>query len=429
MRKRTFKTFTSCVLCGLICGMIPVVASATELDLQAVIKMAHELDPQLKQSEFRQISLEHESVGQSYWQDPRVSLTVANVPVESFSLDQEPMTQVVLGVSQMLPRGSRLKLQREQLLERSKIEEAVRQQRIAQTKRDITLLWLDALREQEKIQIIEKNRKFFEQLSELSSASYISTRGKTRQLHLIRTELEIMKLDEKLQRFLQNRDRYVQSLNVWLLSDTSDSGLDIGVLENPQLQLDDIMAKLSSSAIQTIITQHPEVRAIAQKMRSAQKTIALSRELGEPMWGVNAKYGYREGEREDFFSLGVSVDVPINRRKKNRQSVSAAIQRHASIKQQRLGTLRKLQSNFQQYRSQIQHLENRQHYYQENILTQVRVETESVQNAYISDEGDFRDVIRALMGELSAELEVLEIDIQRQKNIAKLEYLTTGTAS
>lgn len=428
MRKRTFKTFTSCVLCSLICG-IPVVASATELDLQAVIKMAHELDPQLKQSEFRQIALEHESVEQSYWQDPRVSLTVANVPVESFSLDQEPMTQVVLGVSQMLPRGSRLKLQREQLLERSKIEEAVRQQRIAQTKRDITLLWLDALREQEKIQIIEKNRKFFEQLSELSSASYISTRGKTRQLHLIRTELEIMKLDEKLQRFLQNRDRYVQSLNVWLLSDTTDSGLDIGVLENPQLQLDDVMVKLSSSAIQTIITQHPEVQAIAQKMRSAKKTIALSRELGEPMWGVNAKYGYREGEREDFFSLGVSVDVPINRRKKNRRSVSAATQLHASIKQQRLGTLRKLQSNFQQYRSQIQHLENRQRYYQENILTQVRVETESVQNAYISDEGDFRDVIRALMGELSAELEVLEIDIQRQKNIAKLEYLTTGTAS
>lgn len=429
MRKRTFKPLTSYALCSLLTGMIPVIADAGEVDLQAVIKLAHELDPQLKQSEYRQLALEYESAGQSYWQDPRVSVSVANVPVESFSLDQEPMTQVVIGVSQMLPRGSSLTLKREQLLERSKIEAAVRQQRIAQSKRDITLLWLDVFREQEKIQIIEKNRKFFEQLSDLSSASYISTRGKTRQQHLIRTELEIMKLDEKRQRFVQNRDRYVQSLSEWLLADSSDDGLDIGTLQNPQLQLGTDMATLSQASIQTIITQHPEVQAIEQTMRSAQKTIALSREFGEPAWGVNAKYGYREGDREDFFSVGVSVDVPINRHKQNRQSVSAATKRHASIKQQRLGVLRKLHSHFQQYRSEIRHLENRLRYYRENILTQVRVETESVQNAYISDEGDFRDVIRALMGELSAELEVLELDVQRQKNIAKLEYLTIGTAS
>lgn len=430
MNNRMLKKLTAYAIWSATIGLALPVFSVSGTELQKVIDIAHELDPELKRSELNQIALEHESKGKSYWQDPRVSLVFANIPVESLELDKEPMTQVILGVTQMLPRGGRLKLQREQLFERSKVESSIREQRKAESTRDITILWLDAYREQEKIRIIEKNRKFFEQLSELSSASYISTRGKTRQQHLIRTELEIMKLDEKLQRFSQNRDRSIQVLSTWLLSgDDSDSGVEIEELDNPQLQYDAEVVDMNGESIQDIISLHPEIKSIEQIMRAAKKAIALSRENGKAAWGLNAKYGYREGAREDFFSLGVSVDIPINRNRQNQQVVSAATQRHASIKQKRRGVSRKLQSHFQQFQSQIKHLEIRQQHYQDNILSQMRVEAESAQNAYISDEGDFIEVIRALISEINAELEELDIDIQRQKYIAKLDYLLIGKAS
>lgn len=42
------------------------------------------------------------------WPDPRIKLGAQAVPVDSFDLDQEAMTQLVVGYQQMLPRGNSL---------------------------------------------------------------------------------------------------------------------------------------------------------------------------------------------------------------------------------------------------------------------------------------------------------------------------------
>jgi len=45
--------------------------------------------------------------------DPRISLGAVNVPVDTFAFDQEPMTQVLVGVTQPLPFPGKLGLRRQ----------------------------------------------------------------------------------------------------------------------------------------------------------------------------------------------------------------------------------------------------------------------------------------------------------------------------
>ncbi len=54
-------------------------------------------------------SLEENSIANSQLDDPKLNMAFSNIPTDSFSLTQEPMTQIQLGVEQAFPKGSSLK--------------------------------------------------------------------------------------------------------------------------------------------------------------------------------------------------------------------------------------------------------------------------------------------------------------------------------
>lgn len=81
-----------------------------KLTLEAAIAQAIASDPWLNGSRYREDALTSESISASTLPDPKVSLMAANFPTDSFDINQEPMTQLTVGVSQMFPRGDSLAL-------------------------------------------------------------------------------------------------------------------------------------------------------------------------------------------------------------------------------------------------------------------------------------------------------------------------------
>ncbi|WP_232368293.1 TolC family protein [Alteromonas sp. MB-3u-76] len=64
------------------------------------------------------------------------------------------------------------------------------------------------------------------------------------------------------------------------------------------------------------LSQHPAVKALEVKRKVSEKAIDLAKQQYKPQWGGNANYGYRDDmpsgqSRADFFSVGVSFDVPL----------------------------------------------------------------------------------------------------------------------
>jgi len=167
-----------------------VAADSSILTLEEAITAAVKQDPWLKGSQYSEEAIMANSVAASTLPDPVVSIGLANLPTDGFAFDQEPMTQLKAGVSQMFPRGDSLDIRRKQLQELAKQHPIMRQDRIAKTTLAVSLRWLEIFRAQQTIGLIEQDRALFEQLGEVAQASYSSAVGKVRQQDIVRAQLD-----------------------------------------------------------------------------------------------------------------------------------------------------------------------------------------------------------------------------------------------
>ena len=81
-------------------------AFESTLSFSQAVNIAKKNDPWLKGSHFKQQSLEAQSLVVNTQPDPKVSISFANLPTDTFSLSQEGMTQFKVGISQMFARGT-----------------------------------------------------------------------------------------------------------------------------------------------------------------------------------------------------------------------------------------------------------------------------------------------------------------------------------
>lgn len=191
------------------------------LTLEEAITAAIKQDPWLKGSQYREDALLSNSVSASSLPDPVVSIGLANLPTDGFAFDQEPMTQLKAGVSQMFPRGDSLDIKRKQLEELAKQHPIMRKDRIAKTTLAVSLKWLEIYRAQQTISLIEQDRALFEQLGDVAQASYSSAVGKVRQQDIVRAQLELTRLDDRLTKLHSQKEQALAELLEWLSDDTA----------------------------------------------------------------------------------------------------------------------------------------------------------------------------------------------------------------
>lgn len=108
------------------------------LTLESAVVLAITSDPWLNASRYREDALTSESISALSLPDPKVSLMAANLPTDGFDINQEPMTQLSIGVSQKFPRGQTLELGSRKKIELAKQEPLLRQDRAARVRVIVT---------------------------------------------------------------------------------------------------------------------------------------------------------------------------------------------------------------------------------------------------------------------------------------------------
>lgn len=409
---------------GLLLGLALVSPlQAQTMTLSDAIERAIEKDPWLTASTHKQASMEAMSQGATALPDPRFSVGMMNLPTDTFNYNQEGMTQLQFGVSQMIPRGDSLELQSQKYQQLGELKPLERQQRRAQVTLTVSQLWLDALKATLSIQLIEDNRILFEQLSDVVRSSYSSTFGRTRQQDLVRAVLELDQLDERLVQLQQQNVVARQKLKEWVQPKLGDKI----VLDHTMPILVD-RPNLAPDHLQQQLMKHPEIKRIDQSIEIAKTDVGLAQQKYEPEWMVNASYGVRGSDpmgndRADLFSFAVSVDVPIFSRKRQDAQVSAETYAMESIRTERLLALRTLMARYQTLSAEIDRLDERLYLYQNRLLPGLNQSAEAAISAYTADDGSFAEVVQARISELNAKLAQLNIRLERGKKIAELNYL------
>ena len=451
---RTFRTKCGVGMLSLFCMSVfatqqPLLSVENVLSFDMAIKTAQKNDPWLTGNIHKQKALESMSIAVSTLPDPKISIGLANLPIDGFDFGQEAMTQAKIGIAQMLPRGDTLDIKSQQLKIQSEAFPFQRQDREAKVAVTVGSLWLDAYRVQQSIALIERNRSLFEQLADIAEASYSSALGKTSQQDIVRAQLELTRLEDRLEKLGQQKNRYEGMLLQWLskLSTAKDS---IETSLYNELSLHDIVLSqqipqidlLNNNVVNTknwlkpealihYFTNHPSVVAIEKKVSATKTGIELAEQKYEPEWGLSASYGYRADDpmgrsRADLFSVGVTFDLPIFTENRQDKEVQSAILKTEAVKTEKLLLLRKLLGSYSSAKGRLQRLKDRQNLYKSKLLPQIHDQAEASLTAYTNDDGDFAEVVRSRIAVLNAEIDELTIDVEEQKLNLELNYLFIG---
>ena len=446
--------FSSVLLFSLILFNKPLIAQIKSsgndgLSLREAVDRAILIDPWLVGSHHQQQSVESLSVAANTLPDPKLTLGLANLPANDFSFERDPMSQFKVSISQSFARGESLSIKQKQFQQLASQFPYQRENRKALTSATVAKLWLDAFAEQKTEQLIEENRKLFEQLTDIVQASYSSTVANTRQQDIIRSQLELTRLDDRLTEVKLRKETLLKRLLEWLspkLLDKNDhepSWDYFRLIKTDYLELNNLLPSLNiiekelvlndkssiSKLVLPLLMKHPAILEIDKKIEATKTGISLAKQKYKPEWGVSASYGYRDDvnlpngqQASDLFSIVVSFDLPIFTSNKQDKYLSSAISKTEAAKTEKTLLLRKMLAKFESNRSRLNRLYQRESLYQDKLLPQLEVQSEATLSAYTNDDGDFDQVIRARISQLNARIELVEIQVEIQKTIAELNY-------
>lgn len=433
----------------LISAILSGAISATEITPQTLsfakaIRVAQQNDLWLSGNYEKQKSLESLSYLSDALPDPQVSIGVGNLAADSFEFDQEPMSQIKVGVTQMFPRGNSQEIKSKQLKIESQQYPLQRQDRKAKVAVTVGSLWLDTFKTQQTMRLVATNLDTFEQLLKITESDYSSAKGKVRQRDVVKVQVELTRLEDKLAQLQQDERRLQGQLSQWL----SDYSVNRAVNQNYESvylnnlilakempSIDLVQSKLVYSKswleqeqLAHYFVQHPSVLSIDKKLLASQTGVNLAKQKYQPEWGVTASYAYRDddpmgNERSDLLSIGVVFDLPLFTENKQDHEVKSAISQAEMIKTEKTLLLRKMMSSFASSKGRIISLQQRQLLYTEKLLPQLKQQIESSLMAYTNDDGKFSDVLRSRMSLVDTEIEHLSINIAEQKLLLELNYL------
>lgn len=361
------------------------------------------------------------SVYASQLQDPQVDVMVSNLPVDTLSFSQEPMTQFRVGVVQKIPRGKSLEIKRNRALSQKSILAAMVQDRRLQIVRDVRLEWFEIQYWRHAKEIVQLNRGEFEELLEIVESLYKV--GRIDQTDVIRAQIELSQLDDRLIGINEEMATSRARLRRWL-------GADIGRIEPEPLE---VWARLESDPsikqLEHALLSHPKILLLDNKIMVEELSVSLAKQAYRPSWSLGIAYGVRSGSnvdgssKSDFLTTSVSFSLPVfNKRRQDKQLQEKTLNKQAAI-DHRLNSLYELQRDLHLLLARSERIQARKRLYQQTILGQSNQQFHASLNAYQSNRGDFADVMRASIARLETQLILQRINSHAAALTAQLKYL------
>ncbi|MDF5306442.1 TolC family protein, partial [Vibrio parahaemolyticus] len=186
-------------------------------ELANLISIALSNDGNRKQFYAQSEAMRETGVASATLMDPKLKVGFGGLPVDSFKFDEDPMTNISVGLMQQFERGSTLDLQQKKANQQAdglSLQVHARELEVANS---MTQLWLELGYQQKAEQILLENRRLMTEMENFIQTNY--SIGKSEAQDLLNAQLQVSKLDEKLQANAQMQRRLVSQLSEWLGSD------------------------------------------------------------------------------------------------------------------------------------------------------------------------------------------------------------------
>ena len=392
----------------------------SEKNLEGLVEELLEYNPQL-QSLVAKINASRAFIPQaSAPDDPRLSFEASNIPGGDLSLSRTPMTGMQIYLRQRVPFPGKLRLKKKIAESRAVQAEDEHLERLNQLVAGFKGAVYDYSYTVNAAEISRKTIGRLQALTTALEAKYAV--GEVPQQDVLKTKVELSKMHERLIQQDRMADKLASRINTLLnrpvktplkvvVSKTTLTGVPYG--------LEDLLNTARHS-------RHRLNRA-DKVIDEAEYRYKLARKEVLPDFDFSAGYRIRsnaiEGPvlGEDFFSAGVSINIPVwttrkqdKRVEQTRYLVTAAKKEKEALVQETIFQVEKLFFEVAQRKEQYE-------LYRSRIVPESEAALVSSRRSYEANEVDYLNVITNELNLFQVQLLMLQYFFEHEKKIAELE--------
>ena len=354
--------------------------------------------------------------------DPILSFNAMNLPTDTFNVGQEAMTQMQVGISQAIPFPGKLALKEgaseyEALAAGFSVDEV----RLLLV-RNVKSSWWQLYFLDRSLEIVDSNQTLLRQFIEVARTKYEV--GDGLQQDVLLAQLELSKLiDQKIKLKAARRNQAIQ------LNALMDSPPNEVLVLPPKVSMHMPEIANEKTLYERAQTVRPLLKQKEHDIHAAQSRLELARKEYYPDFKLGLTYGNRSGsnplprggDRSDFLSVMLSVNLPIFSK---RRLDSAVSQRSLELHKSRYS----LRDEWGVIRSEISlaatdYLRAKELFmlFQSGIVPQARQTVSSMLAGYQVSEVDFLNLVGSQVTLLNYEVQYWKALTEANQALARLD--------
>jgi outer membrane protein TolC len=348
---------------------LAVPARAQDLTLAQAERIALERDAMTREMRAQAGAMRERAVMEGQLMDPELRIGAVNVPVDSFSLDEEDMTMLEVGVSQEFQPGRTRQLSRRQMEQLAGAMEATAQDRERLVRREVRKLWTQLAYLGAAAKELASQTDWVEQMRKSARARYAS--GEGRQLDVLQAGLDAAMLREQQLDLERDEAMFRSQLSFWLDADAASRARPTAIGARAELP--------PLGVLEARLAAHPAQLDYERRLEAARTAVDVARERRKPGWMLDVSYGFRQGDmpaamdgmaepRQDMLSAMVTVDLPFFTRNRQDRDVAAARLEQRGLDERHEDHRRELQAMLAEAWNTAHRTAELERFYEEELL-------------------------------------------------------------
>lgn len=355
--------------------------------------------------------------------DPRIGIGALNVPTDTFSFNQEPMTQKQVFIAQKVPWFEKLSLRSQRQVTVADRQYWILQARKFELARRIAVAYYELGYVSMGLEINGRLTELVEQLRKVAESRYAT--GKGLQQDVLEAHVELTKLlDERVS--LERDSRNLEDrINELLNRDRFSPVTPPGRLDYPALTLD--VGALQEQSLK----QNPQLAVRQAEVDQAGVDIELARKDYYPDMDFKVAYGQRGEDMTgrnlpDLLSGSVVVNVPLWYKTRQDKQLAATLKGLAAAKDGYRNLLETLPHQVNALATDIGKFQENYRLYTDALLPQAEQWAKSSLAAYQVRELEFDTMIKSQLQVLRLELQSDRYLVNIYQKRAELEEILGG---
>lgn len=395
--------------------------------LHQLIEQALETDGRRKQLHSQSMAIRSSGLAKSTLPDPKLKLGVGGLPTDDFKFNQDPMTNVSVGLMQQFGRGAELSLTHKQSQQQAEIVQTNISVRELEITHKMTKLWLELGYQTKATKIIQENIALMRELEQIIETNY--SLGKSESQDLLYVQLQVGKLEERLQANTQARRRIVAQIAEWLGPDWTNKFRALHASNQMTWsRLSHLLTQSESpSKHYRQLTRSPLVKIAELGVKERQTQVEIREQGYHPQFGVEVMYAYRQSdnmvgeELSDLVSAYLTMDLPIFTNNRQDKALASAQYQVGAARFNKDALLLDMNAQVNRFLVEQSHLEQRLDRYRSTLLPQASARIKAIERGYQNNTASFDSLISATSDRLALQLE-------RQRLVTDLNVTNSNLA-